>query len=178
VSDRDYAIGVCGFGRCGSTTVMTMLAAGGVPTWGAVPGYERDIDWNRVYNGTAIKLLDQPLRMPIPVAREWRFVWLDRDPIDQARSHLKILSLLGIGGGPDEEAWLIEGFKSDRPKLIAKLHAHGRLVRMRYERILENPRKAAKTLAGVWPGLDVDAASAVVHDRDGRCRNDIWELSQ
>lgn len=40
-----FAIGVCGFGRCGSTMAMSMLIAGGVAPGGdPAPPYEGDPD--------------------------------------------------------------------------------------------------------------------------------------
>lgn len=183
-----YAVGVCGFGRCGSSMAMAMLAEGGVPTAGAVaPGsYELtgggiEQAWTLDLDGRCVKLLDSVLHREIPPAAAWRFVWLDRDPIQQGRSHVKFVlglglaSLVELDGGPEEAASrFAASYRRDRPKAISRLHAAGRVTKLRYEDVLADPRAAAERLRReVWPTLGVDAAAAAVHDRDGTCRPDL-----
>jgi hypothetical protein len=177
-------IGVCGFGRCGTTMTMAMLIAGGVPTMrGAeeVPYELEDIRLAHVQrdlDGHAVKLLDSALHYGVPPARSWRFVWLDRDPLQQALSQLKLLSGFGVLDGTDSfdddavAGWM-RSYAADRPRALAVLRRHGPVLVMEYERVLAQPRKAAKQLARLWPGLQVDAAAAVVHRRDGRCLPDL-----
>ncbi len=183
-----YAVGVCGFGRCGSSMAMAMLSDGGVPLAGVVaPGsYELMSGsvgeaWTLDLDGRCVKLLDSVLRQGIPPATAWRFVWLDRDPMEQARSHIKFLTGLGLAallevdGSPDEAVRrFAASYRRDRPRAIAGLHATGRVTRLRYEDVLANPQAAAERLRReVWPTLDVDEAAAAVHDRDGTCRPDL-----
>lgn len=171
-----HAVGVCGFGRCGSTMVMTMLVAGGATPGGSpTPPYEGDVEemWARDLTGTAVKLLDHPATFGVPYAREWRFVWLDRDPFEQARSYAKFVGQLGVELNHIKMARLVESYERDRPKLLGQLRRAGTVLVLRYERILANPRRAARRLREVWPGLDVNAAAAVVHARDGRCLPDL-----
>lgn len=173
-----HAVGVCGFGRCGSTMLMTMLVAGGCPPGGATqPPYEGDFQqlWNLPLGGRAVKLLDSVTYYGVPSAPTWRFVWLDRDPVEQARSHIKFVNTFvgQVADHDDAVARFAASYQRDRPKTLNLLHGHGSVLVMRYEHVLADPLRAARNLRKVWPTLDVDAASAVVHDRDGRCRPDL-----
>lgn len=179
-----HTVGVCGFGRCGSTLVMRMLLAGGCPpvVGAEEPPHESNLDavWRMGPDdlaGRSVKLLDAPRwNRSLPVAREWRFVWLDRDPMEQARSQVKFL--MGVTGVPIPDApaavaKFAASYGRDRPGLMQLLRRHGTVFVLRYERVLDNPRRAARQLKQVWPGLDVEAAAAVVHNRDGKCRPDL-----
>lgn len=164
--------------------VMRMLAAGGCPmVVGAEnPPHESNLDsvWRMRPDdlaGRAVKLLDAPRwRQSVPFAREWRFVWLDRDPLEQARSHVKFLTA-GMGVPVVDVSAAVAKFAQsygrDRPGLMQLLRRNGTVFVLRYERVLANPHRAARQLKQVWPGLDVEAAAAVVHARDGRCRPDL-----
>lgn len=156
--------------------VMTMLVAGGAVAGGAArPPYEGDLEeiYGGDMTGRVVKLLDHPARMGVPFAREWRFVWLDRDPVEQAKSHAKFVEPIVGPLQPGSVELLAASYERDRPALIGRLRRHGPVLVLRYERILTNPRRAARRLREVWPGLDVTAAAAVVHARDGRCLPDL-----
>lgn len=183
----DHAVGVCGFGRCGSTMLMSMLVAGGCPPGNAaaVP-YEGDPAAlaGRDLSGTCVKLLHGSRMGEIPAGTAaWRFVWLDRDADEQAKSMVKFLTVMapatGIRPVANAERRLARSFAEDRPYLLGALRKVGPVLVLDYERVLTQPRRTAKLLRrAVWPGLDVDAAAAVVHKRTGRCLPDLaFELS-
>lgn len=179
--DTRPAIGVCGYGRCGSTMVMEMLDAGGLkPADGSAPGTYELPHFTAARNiplaGRAVKMLDAALHYGIPAAPAWRFVWLDRDPIEQAKSMVKFMSHFAADEGelaPDAVERLARSFDQDRPRLLGMLRQRGEVTVLQYERVLAQPRKAAKRLREVFPALDVAAAAAIVHDRDGKCRGDL-----
>lgn len=176
--DNRPAVGVCGFGRCGSSMTMAMLDAGGLaPAMGSQMGsYElRDIRdaWSVPLAGRAVKLLESVLHFGVPDAPEWRFVWLDRDPVEQAKSQLKLMAPFVGPFKPDAIDRLARSYEADRPRALRLLRRRGEVLVMQYERVLASPRKAAKQLRQVFPDLEVDAAAAAVHDRDGRCREDL-----
>lgn len=89
---------VAGFGRCGSSLVMAMLKAGGLPEVGTPPIYEV-AEFNTTYTcatflersgGGILKWLE-PLATVLPSAmRGGPILWLDRDPSEWAESHLKL----------------------------------------------------------------------------------------
>ena len=181
--DPDYAVAVCGFGRCGSTMAMQMLAAGGLRPGNAdEPPYEGD----RVamagedFTGTCVKLLDKPITAAVLAGptRAWRFIWLDRNRYEQALSYLKFLKhlapLTGITGDNFTPEQVANTFRRDRPGHIAQLHAAGRVLVLNYDSVLADPAAAAdRVRQKILPGLDVTAAAAQVHQRDGLCRPDL-----
>lgn len=184
----EFAVAVCGFGRCGSTMAMSMLVAGGCP-----PGNDTRIPYEgdpaalvgRDLSGTCVKLLHGGRMGEIPEGPTpaWRFVWMDRDPAEQGKSMAKFLTVmapvLGLQALRPSPVRLARTFAEDRPYLLGALRRVGPVLVLDYERVLTQPRKAAKLLRReVWPGLDVDAAAAVVHKRGGKCRPDMaFELS-
>lgn len=172
-----HAVGVCGFGRCGTTMVMGMLTAGGLPAAAdAAHPWELTMQELRAVplGGRAVKLLDIPRNAGLPPAPGWRFVWLDRDPVEQAKSQAKMMDvMLGHRLTAVEVARFAVSYTRDRPYMMDLLSKHGHLLVLRYEQVLAQPRRAARLLRRVWPGLDVTAAAAVVHQRDGRCRPDM-----
>lgn len=91
---------VTGLGRCGTTAVMEMLAAGGMPVVGKKPGYEHydaaigrfRQSWLDRQAGAAVKLID-PGKLPLELRRERHAViFLTRDAEQQAASQAKFLS--------------------------------------------------------------------------------------
>ena len=178
-------VGVCGFGRCGSTMVMAMLHAGGVPPVdGAMSGsYEvpamigaqaADVLAGLDLAGRSVKLLDMARDVRLPSA-EWRFVWLDRDADEQAKSSVKFLGWQGFPSPPGRARRMARGFRADRDWMLTVYRQYGSVVPMRYEKMLHDPAAAAAVLAAGLglSDFDVAAAAGVVHRRDGRCAVDV-----
>lgn len=151
--DLDYAVAVCGFGRCGTTMTMQMLVAGGLPPGNATePPYEGDPKAliGRNLAGRCVKLLD-PCGTAAAVAGPtagWRFIWLDRDPLEQAHSYLKLLkSMAPVTGASFTPQQVANTYARDRPARITQLRAA--------ERVTRRPRKAATLIRReIFPGLD------------------------
>jgi hypothetical protein len=179
-----HTVGVCGFGRCGSTMAMAMLRAGGLPAVdGSDPVSGELPDLALAHRmapdelvGRAVKLLDsiEYYRLPLG-ALEWRFVWLDRSHREQARSAVKFAeTVLGQRLTGDSVDRFVASYEVDRPRVLSALRKAGPVLVLRYENVLANPRKAAKRMRdNLWPDLDIGAAAAAVHDRDGTCRPDL-----
>lgn len=178
------AIAVCGFGRCGSTMLMTMLHAGGIqPAGGAVPhSYELagiDVALGLTAGdlaGRSVKLLDSVLYRPLPDADGWRIVWLDRDPRHQARSHLKMLRAAGLQQHAGMARDLADSYRRDRPLALAALRGYGPVHEATYEDAVRNPDRFASVLAEFLAPdltLDADAAAAAVHRRRPYCAPDL-----
>ena len=168
------AIGVCGFGMCGTTMTMHMLRAGGVPWAPCLDelGEAGPLVPHVVGPGRAVKTLlwasDQETRLP---RYDWRFVWLDRDPEAQARSWALRYDKLGawreISWRPDEpEAKAREFITGLRDEHLARLRRRGRVLVLDFESVKANPRRAAAQLAAFVKPLDLHAAAsaAVVND--------------
>jgi len=173
---------VCGFGRCGSSMVMQMLAAGGMPVVGEHPAYE-DLDCNPItlpmiprLDGKAVKLLNPHLD-PIPVGPKYRAVWLDRNLMQQARSTVKFLrGVAGITVKPRDAKRIARAGEKDRPRALAALRQalHGEPLVLRFEDILADPLEAAQQLAMICRReMDVQAMARRVLPRSPQCRPDM-----
>lgn len=185
---RGPAIGVAGMGRCGTTMVMDMLRAGGVPTMGVWP-YEDVQSWQLAgmdLHGYAVKLVQGGAMAEIPVGRTpWTFVWMDRDPTEQARSQRKFLTanLASVTKVPPASDPYVQATRHNqeqsRPSLLGGFRQVGPVLVLEFERVLRDPRRAARQLRDeVFPRLDVDRAASVVVRRDPACAPDIetWAL--
>jgi hypothetical protein len=175
-------VAVVGFGRCGSTMLMRMLRAGGIPfapgahpASGEHPGTPEALIAS-VRPGAVAKLLNPfYLDMPLPAAAaDWVFLWLDRDPIQQARSWAKVCGLFGMDRpSPMKQYEVRMQWAADREAIMAELP--GRVHTFRYEQFIERPLMAALAVSDALPeyNLDVFAMAAVVHDRKPECRPDL-----
>jgi len=181
---------VAGFGRCGSSLVMQMLAAGGMPTpYSEYPSYETDFPHTRVaihaLFGGAIKVLDPHINRP-PVGHEYHWIWLDRDQVQQAKSMAKFWRAAAPATlpefGPDQIAKLAEAFKRDRPRangLMLKYTQPGGILKLRFEAILANPAWAAYSLNKFCGGrLDEAKMAAAVRPRGPECLPYLMEFEQ
>lgn len=176
---------VCGFGRCGSSLVMGMLDAGGVPVVGRRPAYEVGetavsvaTSWLLSLNGKAVKVLD-PQRVLTHKPTGCRVIWLERDAREQARSQIKFMRM--VGGIPiASNGWkrLARSYATDRNKAMRILTGLP-IIRLKFEDILASPRDAARMLSGFFPTLNREAAAARVIKRDPACAEGLdIEISQ
>lgn len=187
---------VAGFGRCGSSLVMQMLAAGGMPTpYAEFPSYEVDFAKTPVMmsalQGGAIKVLAPHIHRP-PVGPVYRWIWLDRDPVEQAKSMAKFWRAAFVEApaslppmlefGPDQIAELAESFKRDRPRangLMLKYTQCTGILKLRFEAILLDPPWAAYSLSKFCGGrLDEAKMVAAVRPRGPECLPYMLELEQ
>jgi hypothetical protein len=170
---------VCGFGRCGSSLTMQMLAAGGMPVLGEHPAYEVSgalataPSGNRLQaaflercEGQALKLLD-PHRFLLP-RRDYRVLWLSRDYHEQARSQAKFAHLMfGVPVNRKMVRGLEQSYPKDKPKAFHTLiEAGATICEIRFEALIDpNKCDAVERLAEFCGGLDVDAMRAIVVPR-------------
>jgi hypothetical protein len=175
---------VTGFGRCGSTMVMTMLAAGGMDVVGGPPAYEDmrtaakgyDADWVRSQRGKAVKVLYFRGLEYLP--GDWRFLWLDRAPLEQAKSLRKFHEAednTRTRLTRRDVAMLAADLRSDRRTALRLLNGRGPVIRLRFEGILVHPAMAAAKLADFCglPAEVVPAMAAVIERRSSRCAPDM-----
>lgn len=166
---------VCGFGRCGSSLVMQMLAAGGLPCLGAFPAFEDDRakapmtpEFSAACAGHAVKILD-PQRIGLPDRA--RVVWLYRNTSEQAKSFAKFLRMVaGMPVTRDERRGIERGFRQDERDAMRAIAGRPTLA-LHFEQILWNPLRAAQQLAEFTgtPGFDAAAAARAVLPRPPRC---------
>jgi len=176
---------VAGFGRCGSSLVMQMLAAGGMPTpYSEFPSYEirtQNLFLPNLYGG-AIKVLDPHINKP-PEGHDYRFIWLDRDPMQQARSMAKFFAAVKPEGLPDfsesQVQKLAESFRRDRPKCQSFMfnYTH-RVMKIRFEDILADPMAAAARISVFCGMLNTGLMAAQVRPRGPECLPYLMEFEQ
>ncbi|MEN6540852.1 MAG: hypothetical protein ABFC67_14690 [Mizugakiibacter sp.] len=175
---------VCGFGRCGSSLVMQMLEAGGMPVTGEYPAFEAgdivrpgSIDSTRLpgINGHALKLLD-PQRYMIPHHFSTHAIWCRRDVIEQAKSHAKFLrEVVGLPMNREHRDRIAQAFKEDAKFAIRTLREAGvkHILDLRFEDMICRPRVVAEQVSRFCGELDVDKMAAVVRSRDPECAPDM-----
>lgn len=176
---------VAGFGRCGSTLVMHMLDRAGVPTIGRAPDYElrpiqnaADCDWLATLGGHAVKLLTPAYRTvalrPNPIG-VYRSIWLDRDPVEQARSQIKLIALSDPTLALDRSAAraMAQSLRRDRRRARAKLRAAGPMLSIRFEQLLTDPSGVARLIASHVARGDPDEMAAAVLPRGPECQPDM-----
>ena len=175
---------VAGFGRCGSSLVMAMLKAGGLPVVGHPPVFESSQfgphstseTFLKRHDGSILKWLD-PTHTILPSSvRGGPVLWLDRDPSDWAESHMKLRNMWY--GSPlrrdDPEAHesLRQEVEHRTISAVTRIAGYGPMERLRFEDILANPTAAAEVLARLFNcfgNLDSDLAAEVVNPRDPAC---------
>lgn len=169
---------VSGFGRCGSSLTMQMLARAGVRCAGRAPAYEDDRTgpaWDAAvfddYRGGAVKLLD-PHRPWVDVPRgNYRCIWLDRDREEQAKSQAKLLeTAMGLVVSKSDRNRLEGSLRIDRPKALGYLRRRGPILELSFERLLVQPHDCAAAIARhVGQALDVEAMASVRIARHPAC---------
>ena len=175
---------VTGLGRCGTTMMMQMLRAAGVPCAGSAPAFEDipltptgvDHEWLSAQSGKAVKWIDPTV---IHVRHgNGAAIFLSRDPAEQARSQLKMI------GAPSDRATrriLEKSIRRDtrRARAIVTNLFGAHFVRLlHYDKVLANPLHAASEIAALCDTLglpfgEIADAAEVVHLRTPECRPDL-----
>ena len=176
---------VTGLSRCGSSLMMQMLYAGGMPLHpnasflsGECDETLRleygDTDWLDEVEGGALKV-PEPQHLRLPTDREYRFIWMRRDETEQAKSCRKFMRwVTGSEVIPANKVkHLAASIKRDTPNILAMLREdyHPAEVReFRFEDVLGAPLRLSEYVAKFcgW-GLDVEAMAAVVKQRPAKC---------
>lgn len=168
---------VAGLGRCGTSMVCQMLAAGGLRVAGEWPSYETAAPWNET-GWQAAKLLD-PHRQPLDDWMRGALVfWLDREPMQQAASQAK---LLHVTLSREDRKAMASLLRRDRRDSARRLRMAGRHpLRFEFERLLRMPYQTAEEFdhwLKEWfgyHGFRADLAAEVVHDkRSAACLPDL-----
>ena len=191
-SDRPTLI-VAGLGRCGTSLVMRMLDAAGVPTVGEYPAWEdrhaqrlledRPDEWAELVKGKAVKVLDAH-RWRMPDLGEYDLLWLGRDPREQAKSMVKLMSMAFSMIQPDRKTIraLAKSIENDTPAAIKSIRAgrkerHG--LAFRFEAIVQQPLVTAHAICAGF-GLDpakAETMAAQVVKRPPTCLPYMMEAS-
>ena len=191
----DYITVVSGLARCGSSATMQALVAGGIHPGpiashpyledGRQTTHEAEPGWLHEYIGMAIKWLD-PEAWPLPPPDEcppMRFVWLDRNTKEQARSTVKYVQNksreLALSKGIDVDSIVnsqsvperMRQLKHTRPIALRRLRARGPVLVTSYESLLERKRVTMQNIDDhLHPReLDIDMMCKVIMPRSAKC---------
>ena len=180
---------VCGFGRCGSSLMMQMLQAGGIPVAGEYPAFEHDgarvgaidMGWLEQQAGRAVKVLD-PHKSPSIDFLPHLAIWIDRNEEEQAKSHAKFLAALtGIVMDRGQRRAFAASFRQERRHAMRCASGNpDRLYRTTFEMLVETPA-AVLTVLTPWLAnfgfaLDAERAKSVVRPRGRKCLPHLLEL--
>lgn len=186
----DRIIIVAGLGRCGSSLVMQMLAAAGVPTIGTYPDFEDDLNMQlpdleaqremaQRAPGHAMKLIDPHLHAP-PVGYDYRTIFLTRHPVEQAKSMLKL-----VGERNNRNARRAMEVSVRRDTGIARdavtRIGSGQFYNMPFEHLIHDPMGSADSIARYLhryrdEPLDVEAMARCVRRRPATCLPYLLEM--
>lgn len=175
---------ITGLGRCGTTMMMHMLRAAGVPCAGTPPAFEDipvspsgvDHDWLTAQAGKAVKWIDPTV---IHVRhRNGAAIFLSRNPAEQARSQIK---MIGAASDRTTRRVMEKSIRRDtrRARAIVTNLFGAHFVRMlHYDKVLANPLHAAREIAALCDTLglpfgEITLAAKVVHRRAPACRPDL-----
>lgn len=174
---------VSGLPRSGTSMIMKMLEAGGVPVIidgirtadeDNPKGYyedervknlaqEEDIRWLNAAKGRAIKIISYLLK-ELPANYNYDVLFIRRDLSEVLASQAKMLDRRGEPSGTSDER-MVELYEGDlwKANYLLKRAAHFRALEVHYRRVLENPRAEAERINEFLGGtLDVDRMAGVV----------------
>lgn len=160
--------------------VMQMLNAAGVPCAGTAPAFEDipvapsgvDHDWLARQGGCAVKWIDPTVTKVRH--RNGAAIFLSRDPVEQAKSQLKMLGARNDRTARRAMANSVQRHTRHARAIVTNLFGAHFVLPLHFDKILRNPAYAADRLAhfcdllGLPFGAPDDAAS-VVHKRDAKC---------
>jgi len=186
------ALLVAGLGRCGTSLLMQMLDAAGVPCVGEFPDYEvpelnhaePPLAWLEVQRGKAMKVLNPHLTR-IPPEFEAPVIWLDRNSREQAKSQIKFAaSMMGdlLVTQSHVSRWH-HSLREERREALAALGDRPRLI-IRFEQLIQEPFLISCHIAaflGPWrvavgwrrPLRPHELAGAVRPRRSAACAPDL-----
>lgn len=181
---------VSGFQRCGSSLMMQMLAAAGMPTihdpQSGYPAFETqrqfhaadDPTW--LTDGHAVKWLEPQRAMPSPnVPHELRIIWMRRDFNQQAKSAVKFMRL--VGGVPlpaDARKGMAASYRASATDAVKLWLTRGKVLRVNFEDLIREPLLTAKTVVDF---LELPLNHSIMADevwpRNTECLDGLLELA-
>lgn len=186
------AIVVAGQGRCGTSLMMQMLYAAGVPCVGNWPDFETgassfggfDPTAFAALRGKAIKLIT-PAELPIGEMPNHIVIWLDRDPEEQARSQLKMVAsfVRHVDMSRKNIRAMAAGNRRERAPNMAAIGANGRCptLILSFEHLLTEPTDASIRIDAFlhehdYRGLNFEAMRRQIRLRSPACYPGMMEV--
>ncbi len=179
---KDEAIvAVVGMPRSGTSMMMAMLAAGGLGvacdrecygnSWETekIFGLPHNYQWLDECRGRAVKILDPLQNAPPRPGYRYRFIWMSRNPHQQAQSQVRMLRAYGARVRRDFPRHRAN-LRTDELKSLDMLRQYdGDIEVVSFDAVLADPWQAARNLCShLRMGLSAGPMQAVVHDRGPR----------
>lgn len=167
---RDFVVVVSGVPRSGTSLLMQMLGAGGLPLLcddarpadahnprgyfelAAVAATRRDASWLARASGHAVKVVS-PILFDLPEGTRYRIVWIQRAFAEVFASQRAMLGAAGEGG---EAEWCARWEReSERARRWAAEASSAALLRIEHAELLSDPaRVVAEIDRFLGSGLD------------------------
>lgn len=155
---------VCGLARCGTSLTMQMLDAGGYPCVGEYPSYETressafelTNDYVKKASGAALKVIDPQMATARGVdLSQCRIIFLTRDPIEQAKSQIKMANMIFKAAEPTREniRAMSAGIKRDL-QLCRKIFKGQEVLYISFENLITKPENTVSKLSDFVGGID------------------------
>ena len=182
MAERNYLTIVSGLPRSGTSMMMQMIDAGGIPAltdelraadednpkgyyeFEPVKQTKKDGSWVAGAVGTVVKMVHLIL-LDLPLDYQYRVVFMRRDLDEVVRSQDIMLQRQGKSGGDLPPEKLKGIFQMQIRKVEAHMGEHPdhfKLVEIDYNDALADPEPAVETVSTFLDGLDTDRMLAVV----------------
>lgn len=148
---------ISGLGRCGSSLTMQMLNAAGIPCNGKYPAFEDDRGslsspdpkWLKNQQGRATKIL-LPYMYPF-LPGNYKFIWVDRTPIEQAKSQAKFAHMFVQQEKTREDLasnikMFFHAYEKDKKRSFKTMKKLGLILPITFEDLIMSPEKTAKQI--------------------------------
>lgn len=182
---------VSSFGRAGSSLVMKMLQAGGYPILANKPGSLEHTGMTQLpaysawlKDGYAVKINDPHLFIP-PENFDYQFIWLSRDPKQQAKSMIKLNRVTRPYKENRSERtsmrFKMQFIKKSTPKCIKlfKRLSNRPIIYIQFEELLADPAKTVSNIAQeIEQKLDLVKMAKIVKPRKTTVYPGLMELEQ
>lgn len=173
---------VSGLPRSGTSMMMRMLEAGGIPPiidgvreadidnprgyyeFEQAKKVKEDVSWLEGSDGKSVKMVYQ-LLYDLPDDREYRVVFMRRKIEEVLASQRKMLERLGKSDDGIPDDLMARMFRGQLEKFFAWSagQPHLKVLEVQYDEVVADPKAQAQAIAGfLGGGMDVDAMEAVV----------------
>ena len=173
----DFITVVSGLPRSGTSMMMQMLAAGGMPVVSdglrtadadnprgyfdleAVKKLKTDSSWVAGARGHAVKVISM-LLYELPAAHSYRVIFMDRDMAEILASQREMLVRRGLSTTDAEDGAMRQHMQRHLEKVHAWLAArpHFRVLRCRYAELVHSPAEQIRRITD-FLGVSLDEAA-------------------
>jgi hypothetical protein len=179
---------VTGLPRSGTSLMMQMLHAGGLPVFRDTDSWSYETEfitrlpddsaWLHDCHGKVVKLLD-PHRWTLPPGLPYLFIWMSRNSKQQAKSQVKFLKTLGQSVSSKDVPYFRKMIRQDTKTCLNLLKIyHCPILRVQFESVLRHPTLIAEKVSAFCGGLNVKKMASCVNNRPVRCLRGMMELKQ